>query len=77
MLRAPSLRMDSVPSDRVFVISGAPVNFDEFARLFRDELKCPDALFLDGTVSSLHSAALKRSDFHIDLGPLIGVTARK
>lgn len=61
----------------VFVISEAPVNFDEFARLFRDELKCPDALFLDGTVSSLHATALKRSDFHIDLGPLIGVTALK
>ena len=60
-----------------FVISEAPVNFDEFARLFRDELKCPDALFLDGTVSSLHSETLKRSDFHIDLGPLIGVTAPK
>ncbi|MGO4611234.1 phosphodiester glycosidase family protein, partial [Variovorax sp. 2RAF20] len=31
-----------------FVISEDRVNFHDFARLFRDDLKCPDALFLDG-----------------------------
>ncbi|QWT20531.1 phosphodiester glycosidase family protein [Bacillus sp. NP157] len=35
----------------VFAISRAPVNFHSFARLFRDELGCRDALFLDGTIS--------------------------
>ncbi len=40
-----------VPSTGIalFVISEAPVNFYEFATLFRDKLHCPDALFLDGT----------------------------
>jgi uncharacterized protein YigE (DUF2233 family) len=58
----------------VFVVSEAAVNFHDFARFFRDELKCTDALFLDGTVCSLHFAPLKRSDFRINFGPMIGVT---
>jgi uncharacterized protein YigE (DUF2233 family) len=63
------------PKEVVFVNSEDPVNFDEFARLFRDQLGCRNALFLDGTVSSLHSTELKRSDFRMDLGPIIGITA--
>lgn len=62
------------PEFAVFVISEAAVNFHEFATLFRDQLKCPDALFLDGTISSLYAPALKRADFRMDLGPMIGVT---
>lgn len=58
----------------VFVVSEGPVNFHDFARLFRDQLGCKDALFFDGTVCSLHYAPLKRSDFRINLGPMIGVT---
>ncbi len=56
-----------------FAISEEPLNFYQFATLFRDTLHCPDALFLDGTVSSLHAPELKRSDKKIDLGPMIGV----
>lgn len=56
------------PDVTLFVISEAPVNFYEFATLFRDKLGCPDALFLDGTISSLHAPELKRSDFRMDLG---------
>lgn len=62
------------PGVALFVISEAVVNLHEFATLFRDQLKCPDALFLDGTISSLHAPALGRSDFRMDLGPIIGVT---
>ncbi len=62
------------PDVALFAISEAPVNFHEFSTMFRDLLHCPDALFLDGTVSSLHAPKLKRSDFRIDLGPFIGVT---
>jgi uncharacterized protein YigE (DUF2233 family) len=58
----------------VFVMSEVPVTFYEFATLFRDRLHCPDALFLDGTISSLYAPALKRDDFRMDLGPIIGVT---
>lgn len=65
-----------VPSQEmaVFAISDAPISFYEFATLFRDVLKCPDALFLDGVISSLHSIDLKRSDKKTELGPMIGIT---
>jgi len=62
------------PDTALFVISEAPVSFYELAMLFRDKLHCPDALFLDGTVSSLHAPELKRSDSRMDLGPIIAVT---
>lgn len=65
------------PDMALFAISEAPVNFHEFATFFRDVLHCPDALFLDGTISSLHSTQLKRSDFRMDLGPIIGITEAK
>lgn len=57
----------------LFVISEEPVNFHEFALYFRDVLHCRDALYLDGTVSALHSRALARSDFRRELGPILGV----
>jgi uncharacterized protein YigE (DUF2233 family) len=37
----------------VLAISRREVSFGAFARLFRDKLRCPDALFLDGAVSAL------------------------
>lgn len=62
----------------VFAISSEPVNFHEFATLFRDALGCRNALFLDGTISSLHAPELKRSDdLKFPLGPILGVTAGK
>ena len=62
------------PDLALFAITEQPVNFFEFATLFRDVLHCPDALFFDGTVSSLFSTELKRNDSRVDLGPIIGVT---
>lgn len=56
-----------------FVISEAPVTFHEFARLFRDRLNCPQALYFDGNISKLHSSALNRSDPGFPMGPMIGV----
>jgi len=64
------------PDVAVFAISEAPVNFHEFATLFRDVLKCPDALFFDGIICSLHSTQLKRSDKKTDLGPIIGIAGK-
>jgi uncharacterized protein YigE (DUF2233 family) len=58
----------------VFAISEEPVNFYDFAVLFRDRLKCPDALYLDGNVSSLYSKTLNRHDDRVPLGPILGVT---
>jgi uncharacterized protein YigE (DUF2233 family) len=57
----------------VFVISESAVTLFEFASLFRDRLACPNALYFDGTVSSLHAPALHRSDSLHRLGPIIGV----
>ena len=57
----------------LFAISEQPINFYEFAVFFRDELKCQDALYLDGVVSSLYSVNLQRNDSRVDLGPIIGV----
>ncbi len=56
-----------------FVISNAPLSFGVLARFFRDELKTPDALFLDGNVSALWDPAKDRLDLGAPLGPLIVV----
>ena len=60
----------------VFAISESPVSFGAFARLFRDRLGCRNALFLDGSVSSLYAPALARQDFGRPLGPIIGAIAK-
>lgn len=54
-----------------FAISEDAVSFGRFARLFRDALGCRNALFLDGTVSSLWDPGAERQDAREDLGPLI------
>lgn len=56
-----------------FVISEDPVTFHEFARLFRDGLGVPDALYLDGNISRLHAPALGRSDLGFAMGPIVGL----
>ena len=56
-----------------FAISDAPVTFYQFAILFRDVLKCPDALFLDGSISALYAPNLKRNDGWRPMGPIVGV----
>ena len=61
------------PDVAVFVISESPVTFYEFASLFRDSLHCREALYLDGTISSLYAASLHREDHGSDMGPMLGV----
>jgi uncharacterized protein YigE (DUF2233 family) len=56
-----------------FAIADEPVNFDTFARLFRDGLGCQNALFLDGSVSSLYAPELNRDDELGPIGPIAGV----
>ena len=56
----------------VFAVSNAPVNFHTFARLFRDHLRLPNALYLDGRISRLHAPNLGRSDLGFPLGPIVG-----
>ena len=57
----------------VFAIAEEPVSFDAFARLFRDGLGCQNALFLDGSVSSLYTPELHRDDELAPLGPIVAV----
>ncbi len=54
-------------------ISDGRVNFHHFARLFRDVLKTPNALFFDGKVSRLYAPVINRNDFGFPVGPMIGV----
>ncbi len=56
-----------------FAIAEEPVTFDAFARLFRDALGCRNALFLDGSVSSLYAPELSRDDEIEPIGPIVGV----
>jgi uncharacterized protein YigE (DUF2233 family) len=56
-----------------FVKSESTVNFHTFAALFRDTLACKNALFFDGSVSSLYSTELGRNDGFIPLGPMVGI----
>jgi uncharacterized protein YigE (DUF2233 family) len=57
----------------VFVISESPVTFYEFASFFRDALHCREALYLDGSISSLYAPSLNREDRGSDMGPILGV----
>jgi len=57
----------------VLAIADEPVNFHHFARLFRDGLQTPNALYLDGRVSRLHAPGIDRSDFGFPVGPIIGI----
>lgn len=59
-----------------FVRSEEPLSFGQLARFYRDELKTPNALFLDGNVSALWDPATDRLDGRTGLGPLIVVTNR-
>jgi uncharacterized protein YigE (DUF2233 family) len=61
------------PETAWFVISEEGVSFGRFARFFRDALDCRDALFLDGTVSSLWDRGVERQDGYSSLGPMIAV----
>jgi uncharacterized protein YigE (DUF2233 family) len=55
-----------------FVISDGRVNFAEFARVFRDALGTPDALYFDGNVSRLYAPSLGRDDIGFPMGPIVG-----
>jgi len=55
----------------LFVISNEVVSFGKLARLFRDHLHSRNALYFDGSVSSLWDPANGRQDAGVPLGPII------
>nr|WP_245292873.1 phosphodiester glycosidase family protein [Pararhizobium arenae] len=60
----------------LLAISLEKVRFHDFATLFRDTLGCPNALFLDGSISSLYAPALNRYDNAHPMGPIIAVVRK-
>ena len=61
----------------VFAISNEAVNFHSFARLFRDALGLPDALYFDGNISRLYAPELARHDGGFPMGPIVGTVVPK
>lgn len=60
-----------------FVISEDPLSFGKLARFYRDVLKTPNALYLDGNVSALWDPAGGRMDNGAPLGPMIVVETKE
>lgn len=57
-----------------FVISDSPVNFYQFAELFKDTLHCDNALFLDGGIASaMYAPQIHRHD-QKNMGVMIAIT---
>ena len=60
-----------------FAISEDGVSSASFGRLYRDVLKCPNALFLDGgSVPTLYAPAIGRGSNFLPLGPMLAVYGR-
>lgn len=59
-----------------FVISEDPVSFGKFARFFRDRVNATNALYFDGSVSSLWDPSAGRQDSFVELGPMVIVFRR-
>lgn len=57
----------------VFAISREPVSFGKFARLFRDQLNCRNALYLDGVVSALYGSDSIVQGGGYPAGPIVAV----
>lgn len=56
-----------------FVNSEAPVSFYQFAKLFKDDLNCPNALFLDGGIASaLYAPSIDNHDKK-EMGVMVGL----
>lgn len=66
----------STPTEVHFAITDGVVNFDNFARFFRDQLGCRNALFLDGgSATGIYAPDHRRNDppGHGGYGPIIAV----
>ncbi len=62
--------------EAIFVLADTLVRFYDFARFFRDELRTPNALYLDGTISRLYAPELDRNDPGAAMGPIVGVVVK-
>ena len=53
-----------------FAISRGRVRFHDFGTLFRDVLETPNALFLDGSISTFRAGSRRQGGF-LEIGPII------
>lgn len=61
----------------VLAISRSQVSLGSFARLFRDTLQCPNALFFDGAISALSDGSRMIVGGKYPAGPIIAVTVKR
>ena len=60
-----------------FVNSDEPVTFYQFASLFKNDLNCPNALFLDGGIASaLYAPSIDKHDKK-EMGVMVGLVENK
>ena len=64
------------PDTIVLAISTEPVSLGRFARLFRDELGCANALFLDGGISAFSNCRKVLVGGNDPVGPILAVYKR-
>jgi uncharacterized protein YigE (DUF2233 family) len=60
----------------VLAISRQTVSLGSFARLFRDALSCPNALFLDGAISTLSDGERTLIGGKFPVGPILAVRGK-
>jgi uncharacterized protein YigE (DUF2233 family) len=60
----------------VLAISRSEVSLGSFARLFRDGLSCPNALFLDGAISTLSDGERTLIGGKFPVGPILAVRGK-
>jgi len=58
----------------VFVLSGRPISFWDFAQIFKRSFRCKDALYLDGAISKFYIPGHGQTPQDDQYGVLIGVT---
>jgi uncharacterized protein YigE (DUF2233 family) len=63
----------------VFVISDQPVNFYDFAIVFKDILGCNNALYLDGAISMMYVENQNKKSGNLggSFGPVISISKKK
>jgi uncharacterized protein YigE (DUF2233 family) len=64
-------------TEAVFVLSEQPVNFNDFALFFRDELGCKDAIYLDGALSGMYAPTIGREDAGLLFVGMFGISVPK
>lgn len=64
------------PHTLLLAISLEEVSLGSFARLFRDELGCADALFFDGVISAMSNGSKTLLGGRYPVGPIISVRPR-